>query len=201
MKEDRKYMTDAKGRLVPIEQVKEIDLLRDELVRELCDSAKEQSGRLRRVKDQMMHEVQAFISLSAEKYDIKYGGKKGNVQLVSFDGQYKVLIAIKDKISFDERLQVAKELIDNCIRRWSEGSRSEIIALVQDAFNVDKTGRLNTDRILGLRRLEISDPEWKKAMDAISDSVQVSESKPYIRFYERDPEGAYQQISLDLSTL
>lgn len=194
------YMTDPQGRLVPKEQIKEIDLLRHELVTELVRAAKQQSIEMSKQKDRMMSDVDAFVSLSADKYDLHYGGSKGNITLTSYDGKYKIIKAVKDQISFDERIHIAKEMIDECIKKWSTGSRSEIRALISDAFNVDRTGRLNIGRILRLRQLDISDPDWRKAMDAISDSIQFLNSKSYIRFYERNESGAYVQISLDLAT-
>jgi len=121
--------------------------------------------------------------------------------MTTYDGKYRLVVAMNDQIAFDERLQVARELIGGCIEKWSEGSRNEIRILVQDAFQVDKAGKLNTARILGLRRLEITDPDWLKAMSAISDSIQVSGSKQYLRFYERDGQGEYVQIPLDVAAL
>jgi hypothetical protein len=121
--------------------------------------------------------------------------------LSTYDGQYRLVVAVDDNLVFDERLQVARDLIGDCIKKWSNGSRDEIRILVQDAFQVDKTGRINTARVLGLRRLNINDPDWQKAMAAITDSIQVSGSKQYLRFYERKEQGAYVQIPLDVAAL
>ncbi|MDR3249404.1 MAG: DUF3164 family protein, partial [Treponema sp.] len=126
---------------------------------------------------------------------------KGNITLSTYDGQYRLVVAVDDNLVFDERLQVARDLIGDCIKKWSNGSRDEIRILVQDAFQVDKTGRINTARVLGLRRLNINDPDWQKAMAAITDSIQVSGSKQYLRFYERKEQGAYVQIPLDVAAL
>ena len=40
-------------------------------------------------------------------------------------------------------------------------------------------------------------------MQAISDSIQVSDSKSYVRIYQRDPKDAdkYNMINLDISAL
>ena len=198
---DKKYMTDSQGRLVPVDMVREIDLLRDELVHEIVESAEKVSEILAKFKKDVMGEIESFIQLSAEKYGHAIGGKKGNVQLMSFDGEYRILRAINENIAFDERLQVAKELIDECIQDWSQGSRDEIKALINDAFYVDKKGKINSNRILGLRRLNISDPKWKQAMDAIGESIQTSGSKAYIRIYKRQADGSYRQINLDLAAL
>ncbi len=148
-----------------------------------------------------MEDFKEFLELSAEQYNTKYGGKKGNVTLTSFDGHYKAMLTISEQITFDERLQVAKGLIDNCIHRWSEGTRGEMVVLVQNAFQVDKSGKINRENVLGLRRLKIDDDEWKQAMEAITDSVQVVSTKPHLRFYERGSNGKYKQISVDFSSL
>ncbi len=55
--------------------------------------------------------------------------------------------------------------------------------------------------MLSLRSLDINDDKWLRAMEAISDAIQVTDTKEYIRFYERDDDGAYHQISLDFSNV
>lgn len=195
------YMQDAHGRLVPESMVKPIDRTRDQMVGELIALAKAQSRVLADLKKRVFGDVEAFISMSAEEYGAKVGGAKGNVTLYSFDGRYKVQIARADNITFDERLQAAKAMIDELVAEWTADSRPEIQAIIQNAFDTDKEGNLNTGRILSLRRLDIQDARWKQAMFAISDSVQVVGTKTYVRFYERigDTE-KYQPISLDIAT-
>lgn len=195
------YMKDPQGRLVPVSMVTEIDKTRNDLVLEIVDQAQDLSNILSAFKADAMANIAAFVELSAEKYGIKLGGTKGNVQLMSFDGEYKIQRAVSENISFDERLQVAKELIDQCIHEWSQGSTDQIKALVNDAFYVDKQGKLNTNRILGLRRLNITDEKWKQAMDAISESIQVAGSKSYMRIYKRQKDGSYKQVNLDMAAL
>ncbi|WP_298437978.1 DUF3164 family protein [Geobacter sp.] len=195
------YMQNAQGHLVPFEVIKPIDLERDRLVREIVVAAQELSEALTRFKAGAMGDIEAFVKLSAEQYETRYGGNKGNVSLVSFDGEYKVLRAINEFITFDERLQVARELIGECIHAWAEGSRAEIRTLINDAFSVDRQGRINTARILALRRLDIQDERWQTAMQAIGEAIQISGSKAYIRVYKRQSDGSYRQINLDLAAL
>lgn len=198
---ETKYMTDSQGRQVPEDMVSDLDKLRDQTVKGIAGKALAMRDTLAGFKRELRDDLVSFLALSAESYGKTYGGKKGNVSLMSYDGRYKILLAINESIVFDERLQVAKQIIDECITRWSEGSRSEIRALVQDAFYVDKAGNINTARILGLRRLDIHDPEWQKAMQAITDSIQVAGSKEYLRIYERTNEGEYRQVPLDVAAL
>ncbi|PNM03701.1 DUF3164 domain-containing protein [Pasteurella multocida] len=193
------YWKNIKGNLVPDEMVKEIDKERDCLVRGFVEQALEKQKEIRAFKKQVFDDIDAFIQLSAEKYDVQLGGRKGNVTLLSYDGEYKLIIAVQDRLTFDERIQAAKQLIDECLHEWSADARPELRSIINDAFQVDKEGNLNTARILSLRRVEIQDERWTKAMQAISDSIQIVDSKDYVRFYKRDDNGNYQQISLDMA--
>jgi hypothetical protein len=199
---EKDYWEDSKARLVPVSMIAEIDQARDGLVRELIDAAKNLQESMQRFKLQAMGDVQAFLDMSVERYDTKLGGQKGNLSLLSYNGRYKVQVAISEHLSFDERLQAAKKLIDECLTDWTGDSCDEIKTIVLDAFQVDKEGRINTGRILGLRRLPISDARWARAMQAIADSIQVVGSKTYLRLYERtDTTSNFRQISLDLAAL
>ncbi len=194
------YRQDAQGRLVPVDMIKPIDETRDELVTSLAMAAKHMSEAIGQFKSDVFAQCDQFVGLSAAQYGAALGGKKGNVTLHSFDGRYKVLVAVAETTTFDERLQAAKALIDECIHVWSEGSRPEIKVLVNDAFQTDREGNLNTGRILALRRLDIDDKRWKRAMEAISDSLQVVGSKRYVRFYERIGDSdQYRSIPLDIA--
>jgi hypothetical protein len=199
--ENQQYKQDSQGRLVPIESIKDIDLARDELVLEIVEKAKVLNKALSEFKASAFQDIQAFIDLSAEKYNAQIGGRKGNVTLNSYDGRYRILRANQDHIVFDERIQAAKALIDECLKDWTDGARSEIRAIIDRAFEVDKQGNLNTGRILTLRRVDIKDPRWLEAMQAISDSIQVLGSKSYIRVYMRKGDDNYIQIPLDISSV
>lgn len=195
------YMENAQGHQVPLAQVQEIDKARHELVMEKVAKAKAMRKDLAALKAEIMDDVGAFIQLSAEKYEVKVGGNKGNVTLLSFDGRYKIVRQMAENITFDERLQAAKALIDECLRDWTKDARSEIQALIDQAFLADKEGNLSTSRVLGLRRLKITDERWLRAMQAIGDSIQVTGTKPYVRVYERQENGSYTAIPLDMAAV
>lgn len=196
------YWENAKGDLVPESKVSDIDKLRDQLVRDLCTQAETRSNDLAKFKLDSMGDVTAFVETSVEQYGVKVRGTKGNFTLMTFDGKLKVVRQMQDQITFGEQLQAAKSLIDQCVTRWAEGANDNIKVLVSDAFQVDKQGLINTGRVLGLRRLDIKDEDWQTAMKAISDSIQVASTKPYIRFYKRNENtGAYDAINLDLAAV
>lgn len=194
------FKRDANGNLIAINNIKEVDLQRDELVLDLVSRAKAMSGDLSRLRFDFLGEIGAFCELSAEKYGAKRGGEKGNVTLYSFDGKYKVVRANAELIDFDERLQSAQELIKDCMRDWSEGASDKLRTLVDAAFSLDDQGKLSSGRILALRRYKIDDPRWEQAMQAIGESVQIIGTKAYVRFFERGDDGGYKPISLNIAT-
>ena len=193
------YRKDAKGNLVPLENIREIDLLRDELVQDIAQRALVVQEALNKFKTLAMEDIMAFAQLSAERYGVTLGGVKGNITLNSFDGQYRVQLAMQDTLVFDEGLLAAKALIDECINEWTEGSRTELKTLINAAFQVDKEGNISAARVLGLRRLAIADPKWRRAMDALSDSLRVHTSKSFVRVHQRNALGEYKLINLDVA--
>lgn len=194
------YRQDHLGRLIADSQIKPIDQARDELVREIVAAARQVNAVVVQFKAKSFGDIAAFVALSAEQYGVLLGGKKGNVSLLSFDGKYRVQRAIAEAITFDERLQAAKSLIDECLLEWTAGARDEVRTLVQDAFRADSAGNIRSAQVLGLRRLNITDERWLRAMQAIGEAVQVVGSKSYVRVYERDDEtGQYHAIALDVA--
>lgn len=200
--DESKFMKNAQGAFIPIENVKPVDKLRDDLVKNLMSKTKEVQKIIEDHRNICWEDIKAFLEISASEHNVKYGGEKGNITLLSYDGKYKVVIANQDYISFNEKLQIAKDLIDECIRKWAKGADKNLLALVNDAFKVDKQGKISTEKILGLRRLEINDFTWNEAMKAITESITVEYSKRYIRFYERrEKDGKYEHISLSPQSL
>lgn len=196
------YWKDAAGRLIPESMIQDIDKARNDLVIELAKLAQQQSASLLQFKRRAFADILAFVDLSAERYNVKLGGRKGNLTLSSFDGRFKVQIAMNERMVFDERLQAAKALIGECIIEWAKESSDNIKMLVQDAFQTDKEGKINTGRVLGLRRVKIEDEKWQRAMLAIGESLSVDGSKEYVRFYERVGEqDTYKPISLDIASM
>lgn len=196
------YRKDAKGRLIPESQVKPVDLLRDQLVHHLAQQAKDLSAILATFKRVAYADIAAFIEASAEQYGVKVRGTKGNVQLYSYDGRFKIERRNCDNLRPDEGLLAAKALIDECLNDWTGDGRAEIKALITDAFSVDTQGQVNVNRLLALRRFNFDDARWKRAMDAIGDSLHVVGTSSYIRVYERIGDSdQYRQIPLDLASV
>ncbi|MDN3403800.1 MULTISPECIES: DUF3164 family protein [unclassified Pseudoalteromonas] len=197
------YLKDGKGNLVAIANIKQTDLIKDEFVKKAIDKAIEMQKALAEFKQSLMAEADDFIELLAQEHGVNLGGKKGNVMLRTFDSQLKVTLQTQERIELGPELTLAKQLIDQCLDEWTEGGNQNIKAIVSKTFNTDKQGSLNPQRILALRKLEITDDsgKWAKAMNIIAESVGVVDSTRFIRFYKQDDNGIEQAISLDIAKL
>lgn len=193
------YRKNAQGYLVPEDLIRPVDKLRDDVVLNIVEAAKVLRQAMADFKAASMQQIGDFIDLSSKEYGVEYGGTKGNVTLPSFNGQFKILRAVGAHRVFDERIQAAKKLIDDCVIAWSDGANVNLKALVDHAFRVNKQGRIDVNEVLGLRQVEIDDARWQEAMDAIADSIRVTGTSQYLRIYERQPNGKYEQISLDIA--
>lgn len=193
---------DDQGRYVPEALIKPTDLLRDELVCEIVEKARPLRQQLIDFKRDSLGDIRTLVELAAEKHNVTLGGRKGNISLLSFDGRLKVVLKNQSHISFNESIEAAKALIDECLARWTEGSRPEIKALVERAFHTNRNGQLRTSEILGLKNLDIEDEQWQQAMVALMESITVSGSTSYINIYERVGEtDQWRHLSLDLAAV
>lgn len=194
------YLRDAKGSLVPIAVVKPVDLLIDELVRTTLLEARAVSAELAAFKQRTFERVGELQALLAQDYDATVGGKKGNITLPAYNGCAKVQVAVADQLELGPELQVAKALIDECVREWSAESRVEIRALIDRVFAVDKEGQISHSGLFMLLRVGITDARWLEAMKAIRDSMRVIGSRTYVRFYDRPaPDASWRAVPLDIA--
>lgn len=195
------YRRDPKGALVPDELVKVQDKLEDETVRKVFGYAEELSAQIQRFKAHTFDDVDMLLAVLAQDYCDQRGGLKGNVTLTSFDGLLKVQVAIADLITFGPQLQTAKSLVDQCLNEWAKDSRAEIRGIIQRAFDVDKEGKVSPTDLFSLLRYEIEDKRWQSAMKAIRDSMRVTGTKRYCRFYRRANAAAkWEAVSIDVAT-
>lgn len=191
----------AKGHFVPEAMIKPTDILIDDLINCMATEWKKQKDALADFKRRAFEDLHALVGAINENYGVKKGGEKGNIQLYSYDGTYKLVVAVAETITFGPELQAAREMINECLNNWSSDAQPELKTIVAEAFATDGQGAVSVGRILMLRRYNITDERWLKALAAINDSVRVMGSKQYMRLYERNEAGAYLPIPLDIAAL
>lgn len=180
------------------------DKLRTELVLKLAGKAETGVKLLSKFKQTVISEIDDYMDMMREKYNLDpmKGSEKGNITLQSYDGCYKVQIAVQTHIDFDEKLTLAKEKLDEYFRAKTEHADPEIKTLITRVFEVDKKGNVNAKQILSLKSYKITHPIWMEAMEIIDEAIEIVGSKSYIRFYRRKTSSdKWENISLDFAAL
>ena len=201
--EGEPHMRDGKGRLVTLEAVGPVRQLEDHLVRKIAMHAAALNAQIGRFKGHCGDDIGSFLALLQQEYGVvkKKNGSKGNMTFTSFDGCIRVKVSVADRITFGPELQIAKQLIDECLVEWSEGVRPEIRNLIYSTFEPDKEGQVNREALFSLRNLKFDDPRWKRAMDAIVDAIRIVGSKEYINIHVRPtPRDAWRHLTIDLAS-
>jgi len=180
------YRLDGAGNLIAEANIRPEEALEDQLVAKLISYANDLNAQIERFKAHCLLDISAFLSLLREKYGARSrGGKKGNMTFHSFDRLNKVTVRTQERLTFGPGLQIAKELIDECVADWTTDANPHLRTLIDRAFRVDQEGKLSVAAILDLGRIEIDDDRWRRAVQAISDSLRPIGSKLYILFYSR----------------
>lgn len=198
------YVLDSRGRLVHESTVQDIDKLRDQTIEKIMFCAREMSMALAQIKKEMMADIATFADISAERYGVRWGGQKGNITLTTFDGLKRVIFSQPESVSFGEGLQAARALIDECLDSWTAGAsgQHELRAIIDGAFAANKLGQIDAQRVLSLRRYNIEDERWQKAMVAIMESIVVTGKRAYVRCYYRHTfDGEWLPVPLDIAAL
>ncbi len=191
---------DPAGSHVPPKYIDPVDKKRDQLVEKEIRQAMLMQERLAKFKAAVMKDITKYLDWLSARCGEESLSPGGNYQLTNFSGTSRLQIKINKVIEFDERLQLAKQKIDDCLERWSEGANDNLKAVVFDAFKVDRKGNVDTKRILGLRKLLIKDKTWKAAMELITEAVTVTGTRSYLIFQvKKSRESEWETIRLDLA--
>lgn len=203
-------MKNALGHLVPKDQVRELDLLRDDTTRRIAAKWLDLHQQMKALKAEVFADINDHVRIAGDKYDVTLGGDRGGVSLSTFDASIKIVRSVADSITFTEEIEAAKALIEVCLDRWSAAAETpdgaagvqNLRAIAGRAFAKNRQGNLKKNDVLDLLRSDINDPDWKKAQLAIRDSIKVTGTSTYIRLYQRTgATGQYVAIPLDLAAV
>jgi hypothetical protein len=195
------FMFDEHGNMIRVDKIKDHDMLRDQLVRDMARDSAVLSDEIQAVKNKFATRFEQHIDRMAELYQVKLGGKKGNVQLLTIDKKLKVERTKQDRLTTNEHMVVATQLVDQCLQGWSKGSNRNLQAFVRKYFRTDAKGNYNIADLQRVRKLKLETPDelWTKAMDALDNALEHDFTATYFRAFYREDDGRYVQIPLDIS--
>ena len=194
------YAVNAKRHMIPDEVVRDADRLENDVVRRILAFGVDLADQIARFRAHTFDDLATFLDLLGEQYGRRKTAGKGGYSCTSYDGRLKVQVQVQDRITFGPELQVARELVNECLADWAADSQPEARAIIQDAFSVDKRGSVNREAVFRMRRLQIDDERWKRAQQAVSDSIRVEGAKAHVRLYMRPtPEAKWIQVPINIA--
>lgn len=193
----------APGNYVPVEKIRPLYMVQHQTAISLVGKMRDLAEENKRRKAAIYADIQSYLDLVMEHYNARLGGRRGGVTIVSFGDCHKVAVNVADYMRVTSALPAAQALVNEILDDLTGDANSDLRALIASAFERDeKTGRVNVQRLLALRRLSLSHPRWPDAVNAISDAVEMSGSKAAIRAYYREtPQDAWEQVVVDFSRL
>ena len=200
IKNEEGLWLDGQGDFIPPKYIRPLEKKKDQIVTKLATKAKKLNEQLAKFKEEVFQDVEKYIDAAKNSYDIDIKTDEGNKTLTDFSNTLRVEVRVRKQLAFDEKLELAKALIDVCIKTWSEGANSKLVLLVEQAFKTNKQGLIDRDKILGLLKLKIKDERWQKAMTIITDSLTVVNKKSYVRLQQK-VDGRWDTIYLDISKI
>lgn len=203
MKDKQGNWLDDKGRPIPEEYIQPQDKKRDRMVESIIKRVSKLSAKLASEKTEIVAAIEKYLKELAKDNKVRENWK-GNIIIYNFSQNLCIERRINETISFDERLQMVKTTIDKWLNDRLKNIDDLIAKVISQAFSVDKQGRINTAMLLKLRKLDIQDHEWKKAMELLDDSIFVKSSKMALRFRTKNtdvPDGAWSEIGLNFNEI
>lgn len=203
--DDKEFWRNKRGEFVHPDMVPVDKKLEDEVVEKLIYEAETAHLLLKNFKIAAFAACYEFVDLLRQEYDMDRmaGSKQGSITLKNFDGTMEAQIQVAKLITFDQKLSLAKEKIDEYLAEKTAHADAEIQTLITRAFDV-RNGKVDAKQIISLKQYPIKHPHWLEAMQMIDDATEIAGTKSYIRFKKRDGgrvDGQLSTIVLDFASV
>lgn len=194
---------DESGTHIPYNRTTKSERVMERNSARILKSALDVNKRLANFKDLVR-------DLSNEAYDAFMEEKssnrvtKGNFTWYNFNRSIKIEVSVNEPIQFDDlTIAAAKDKFDQFLDENVQSKNEFVKQMINDAFETQRTGKLDVKQIMGLTRYEskIKDPMFTEAIKLINEAIRRPKSKTYFRVWVRDDAGEYQNIELNLSSI
>lgn len=191
------------GTLVRVDRLRPETVLADQTARSIVARMKALAEHNAREKQAIMDDVDAYLTLVFERYGARLGGRRGGVTIAAFGDRQKVVTQTADYNRITAALPAAQALMNEILDDLTDGADADLRVLIMKAFERDgKTGRVNVQRLNGLKQLKLNHPKWPEARQAIEDAIEPAGSKLRLCAYARDNnDDRYEQVIVDFSRL
>ncbi|MDO3641950.1 DUF3164 family protein [Mucilaginibacter sp. L3T2-6] len=195
---------DEAGRTIPYARIKQSERLNERELSGIAKQALNLNKALTAFKEHVFAKAeQMYDAFIAENGGKKPGKGKGGITLYNFDRSIKATVSVSEQIQFDDNyIDLAKAKLDELLQDGLSAAADFVKPLVMDAFTTSG-GRLDTKRVLGLRRYadRIKDSRYAEAMAFIDKAIRKPNSKEYFQVWIKDDRGEYVDVQLNFSSI
>ena len=197
-----KAWSDESGSQIPFNRTTNLERLKERNADRIIKSAIKINKELNEFK-QMIRQLCEEIFTMAMTQNGTEKATKGNYTWYNFDHSLKIEVAISDRIQFDElNIKSAKELFDQFLMESIDPKVDFIRELINEAFSTSHN-KLDAKKIMSLLkyRSKIADVRYQEAVKLIEQGIRRPDSKTYFRIWQKDEDGKYQNIDLNMSSI
>lgn len=175
---------------------------RDELVIDLVNRAENLSREMKLFKETALKKLEKFKE-KAQKYGDVRSNSKGGFGLRTRDGVMKVAYVRNIKTEYDERADMAEELIMDFlvdkVKKRDLADYKTITALLTR----NKAGDFNPVQINTIISIEdnYDDPRWRKAVKLFKESYRITDVSMSVEFFKKDERSKDVSIPLTFASL
>ncbi len=193
--------TDREGRFVKVDRIEPYESLREETIRPLVEGYLALYLGMADLKARLIDEIEALVATVWDLHGVKLEGKKKNATFYLYDGSFKIERNFNELTVYNEKFEVAEELIREFLDGMTESLDDEVKRFILAAFERNDKREIRRAEIIRLRRHNFDDPKWQQAMGIIRDAEEIVDSKCYFTVSVRDADGQYQPLPLSLSNV
>lgn len=175
---------------------------RDRLVDTLVNEAMQLNARLAKFKKHTIGKLEDFRKLAKQYGDIR-SHSKGGFSLRRSDGNMMVVYERNIKSYYDERADLARDLIMDFMRDMVKKHDQKAYEFIIDLIQKNAKGDFNPVMIAKLVKHEnrYSDERWRKAINLFKESYQQNDVSMSVAFYTKDTQNKDKHISLSLPSI
>lgn len=197
---DGQYWIDHLDRKVHVSMIDPVDKKQDTVVERTFKKVETLHNKMIAVKQQLMTALDDYLEWERKQAEMERP-ESGAFTMNNYDQTKKVQVKIPRVINFDNRFQMAETLINEYLNELLEGSAAQVRAIVSEAFQRDKEGKLSAPAVIRLKRINIKDDRWKRAMNLIDESMKIEYAKRYVVLMRRDKGGEWETLKMNFHSM
>lgn len=180
---ERTYI-DAAGREVPAKYVPKFAKEKDAAARKILEAWRKEEARLKALWKETVAAVEKIHAgaRKEEKLEPAAVADKGYFSFRTFDGRVTVRLDRAREVVFNEKLDLAKELIDEAVEEIAGEAAGDLRTIVESAFKPrGKNRTLDRQRLSDICKMNVRNAKWQKAVELIKAAAEESQRMDYLR--------------------